>query len=156
MTKTIIKEIGIVLLLLVAVAMLLIIVFYDYIPMNKIVPVRMQAYNIPEDIRQELAETTLGEQNIVRTYYIDSSDLDLYESTNDYNKGKANPFADYTADETTNTTTNSKTKGKTNSTNSTRNANEQNSNTSKNTNTNDNEESTAKDEVYINTPGKNY
>ncbi len=145
MAKRIIKEIGIVVLLLIAVALLLAIVFYDYIPNNKTVPISIQPYTIPEDIKKELEDSVSDQQNIVRTYYIDSSDLDLYESTNDYDKGKANPFADYT----TNTTETS--------TNSTENNSTKNTNTS---NTSDGQggqqDETNKNEVYINTPGKNY
>lgn len=145
MAKRIIKEIGIVVLLLIAVALLLAIVFYDYIPNNKTVPISIQPYTIPEDIKKELEDSVSDQQNIVRTYYIDSSDLDLYESTNDYDKGKANPFADYT----TNTTETSN--------NSTENNSTKNTNTS---NTSDGQagqqDETNKSEVYINTPGKNY
>lgn len=106
MAKIIIKETGIVLLLLIAIALVLGIIFYDYIPNNKTLPTKVQAYAFPEDVREELNESIDNlEQNIVRTYYIDSDDLSLYESTNDYNKGKANPFA-VTATTTTNTATN--------------------------------------------------
>ena len=139
MFKTIIKEFGIVILLLVAVILLLAILFYDYIPNNKTVPIKIEPYIVPEDIKQELENSIADEQNIVRTYYIDSTDLDLYESTNDYDKGKANPFADYTQEDTTDNT------------NSTINdINENNTNTIE-SNTEQN-----KNEVYINTPGKNY
>ena len=123
MAKTIIKELGIVLLLLVAVILVLAILFYEYIPNNKTVPIKIQEYKVPEDIKQELQESIPTEQNIVRTYYIDSTDLNLYESTNDYDKGKANPFADYT-DKVNNTIEDNPIDGE--------------------------------NEVYINTPGKNY
>lgn len=96
MIKTIVKETGIVILLLIAVALVLGILFYEYIPTSKTVPVKVQAYTLPEDIQNELKETMSSGQNIVRTYYIDSTDLSLYESTNDYDKGKQNPFQDYT------------------------------------------------------------
>lgn len=147
-TKTIIKEIGIVVLILLAVSLLLAIVFYDYIPNNKTVPIKIQAYDIPEDVKQELSEVAINEQNIIRTYYIDSTDLDLYESTNDYDKGKANPFADYTTTESGNTT---------NSSNGNLNNNTVNNN---NQNSNENQQNTQnnlkQNEVYITTPGKNY
>lgn len=148
-TKTIIKEIGIVLLLILAVSLLLAVIFYDYIPNNKTVPIKIQAYNIPEDVKDELSNVNLDEQNIVKTYYIDSSDLDLYESTNDYDKGKANPFADYSTKETANSvnTSNGTNKNTTNSDNDI-NAN--------NNNIQNDEETTNKNEVYITTPGKNY
>lgn len=139
MFKTIIKEFGIVILLLVAVALVLAIIFYDYIPNNKTVPIKIQAYNVPEDIKQELEESIEDEQNIVRTYYIDSTDLDLYESTNDYNKGKENPFADYTQEEPTS-----------NINSITNNINKNNTNTAENHIQKDD------NEVYIDTPGKNY
>lgn len=145
-TKTIIKEIGIVLLLLLAVSLLLAIVFYDYIPNNKTLPVKIQAYDVPEDIKKEISEAGLNEQqNIVHIYFIDDKDLDVYESTNDYNKGKANPFADYTNEDTTNT-------------NNTTSNNANGNNTNKNTNASENnlENNSYKNEVYITTPGKNY
>lgn len=153
-TKTIIKEVGIVLLLLLAVSLLLAIVFYDYIPNNKTVPVKIQAYDVPEDIKEELSEAGLNEQNIVKTYYIDSTDLDAYESANDYDKGKANPFADYTENVTTNTTTNSN--GNTNN-----NSGNNNTTTNSNQNSNNNNEQSTQtgsrqNEVYMTTPGKNY
>ena len=145
MVKTIFKEIGIVILLLIAVGLVLAIMFYDYIPSNKTVPAKIQAYNFPEDIKEELKKSIEAEQqNIVRTYYIDSSDLDLYEATNDYDKGKANPFADYTTN--TSNTTNNSTNGGTN-------VNTSNNNTN---NSSKQENSTDRNEVYINTPGKNY
>lgn len=147
--KTIIKEIGIVLLLLLAVSLLLAIVFYDYIPNNKTVPVKIQSYDIPEDIKKELSEAGLNEQRIVETHYIDDKDLDVYESTNDYDKGKANPFADYTITSTSSeNTTNSN-----GNTNTSINNNNQNSNNNNEQNTQNN---LRQNEVYINTPGKNY
>lgn len=143
MAKTIIKEIGIVILLLVAVALLLAIVFYDYIPNNKTIPIKIQAYEVPEDIKQELGNSISDEQNIVRTYYIDSTDLDLYEATNDYDKGKANPFAYYgTEEEQASTNTNSN--------------NIKNNTTANNVRDNNTQNVTTENEVYMTTPGKNY
>lgn len=151
-TKTIIKEIGIVLLLLLAVSLLLAIVFYDYIPNNKTVPVKIQAYDVPEDIKEELSEAGLNEQNIVRTYYIDSTDLNLYESTNDYDKGKANPFADYTTTSSTNTTNSA---GNTNSNNN-NSANNGTTSNNQDSNSNNSQNGSRQNKVYITTPGKNY
>lgn len=141
MIKTIIKEGGIVLLLLIAVSLILGIIFYEYIPSNKTVPVKIEEYALSEDIQNELKESVSEGQNIVKTFYIDSTDLDLYESTNDYDKGKANPFADYSVEENTINNTISDTE-----------------NANLNTNTSDNisQDDTNKNEVYITTPGKNY
>ena len=107
MIKTIIKEAGIVVLLLIAIALILGIIFYDYIPNNKTIPAKVESHAFPEDIKEELSQTLKDEQNIVRTYYIDSSDLSLYESTKEYDKGKVNPFVDTStvAPATTNSTT---------------------------------------------------
>ncbi|MDO5555421.1 MAG: hypothetical protein Q4G09_01820 [Clostridia bacterium] len=108
MIKTIAKEIGIVILLLIAVTLILGILFYDYIPTNKTIPTKIETYKLSEEIETELVQSMSDGQNIVRTYYIDSSDLSSYEITKEYNKGKANPFADYTVNATTqNNTTNS-------------------------------------------------
>ena len=71
MGKTILKELMIVILLIIAIGLLLTIIFYQYIPNNKTVPIKMQAYELPDDVKTE--------------------------STKDYNKGKPNPFSDYGA-----------------------------------------------------------
>lgn len=144
--SAIFKEIGIVLMLLVAVALLLAIIFYDYIPSNKVVPVKIKPYEMSEDIKEELKESVLDGQSIVKTHYIDSADLDAYEAGNDYNKGKANPFADYTQKEEGNATGNNTANNNTND----------NTNNNTNNNTDNTISSTGKNEVYINTPGKNY
>jgi len=140
MAKIIIKEIGIVLLILVAIALVLGILLYDYIPNNKTVPIKIQAYTMPDDINQELQEAIPEEQNIVRTYYIDSTDLNAYEATNDYDKGKPNPFAEYKETQQQNTDANT----------------ENNNANGNNTNNNSEQNSSNEDEVYITTPGKNY
>ena len=142
MAKTIIKEIGIALLILIAIVLVLGILFYDYIPNNKTVPIEIEAYKMPEDIKTELKEAMPEGQNIVETYYIDSTDLNSYEATNDYDKGKPNPFAAYeTEDSSSNNTV-----GNNNTDNNTIGNNTQNV-VQNNTNQN---------EVYITTPGKNY
>ena len=141
MTKTILKETGIVLLMIIAIGLVLAIVFYDYIPNDKVVPIKIQSYNLSEDVKNEIKGATLEEQNIVRTYYIDSSDLTLYEATNEYDKGKANPFADYSA--SSNTSTNTSTSNKTTTNGTTTSTTKENSTDTEN-------------EVYMTTPGKNY
>lgn len=137
MVKTIAKETGIVILLLIAVALVMGILFYEYIPTNKTIPAKIEEYTLPQEVKSELEETMSEEQNIVRTYYIDSSDLSIYEASNDYDKGKANPFADYSTATTdgSNTTIN-------NSTNNT---------TNNNTN---NGQTTNQSETFFNTSGK--
>ena len=95
MVKTILKEAGIVVLLLIAIALVLRIILDGYLPNDKTVPQKVETYAFPEDIKEELSESLQNEeQNIVRTYYIDSEDLSLYEYRNEYDKGKVNPFAE--------------------------------------------------------------
>jgi len=141
MIKIIIKEVGIAILVLVAIALVLGILLYDYIPNNKTVPIKIEAYKMPKDVEEELKEAVPEEKNIVRTYYIDSTDLDSYEITNDYDKGKVNPFEEYQTDINTNSIVNNNTNNN--------NSNNNNDNTGVQNNRNENE-------VYINTPGKNY
>jgi len=138
MAKNIIKEIGIGLLLLISIALLLGILLYDYFPNNKTVPIEIQAYNMPDDIKLELEEAMPEEQNIVRTYYIDSTDLNAYESTNDYDKGKVNPFAENSSN--TQNTSDDSTVNKNNITNNKENTEQNNK---------------KPDETYITAPGKN-
>lgn len=115
MVKTIAKETGIVILLLIAVALVMGILFYEYIPNNKTIPAKIEEYALPQEVKNELEASMSAEQNIIRTYYIDSSDLSIYEASNDYDKGKANPFADYS--------TNTSNQNNTTNTNSTQNTN---------------------------------
>ena len=113
MAKTIIKETGIVLLMISTIGLFFTIVFYDYIPNDKVVPIRIQPYSMSDEVKNELKGNAIEEQNVVRTYYIDSSDLTMYESTNNYDKGKVNPFADYSSSSVINSGTNSSTNSKT-------------------------------------------
>lgn len=132
MIKSILKEIIITLLLCIAILLVLSIIFYDYNPLNKIVPNKI-AYSTPDEIQNEIQEKEVkdvleGGVNIV--YSIDSSDLNIYKKSNSYVSGKANPFA--TLDEGTDMTASES--GQTvNKNNNTQNTQTQNvTNTSKN------------------------
>ena len=140
MVKTIAKETGIVILLLIAVILVSGIVFYDYIPNNKTVPAKIEEYTLPQEVKTELEDSMNEEQDIVRTYYIDSSDLSVYEASNDYDKGNANPFADYSA-----TTSNENTSSNSNNTSNNSNSNNINTNNSQNT---------SQSETFFNNSGK--
>lgn len=131
MVKTIVKETGIVILLVIAIILILAIVFYDYVPNNKTIPIKPQAYEFSDDIKAELEENIDEGQNIIKTYYIDEIELDNYESTSDYNKGKPNPFADTST--ITNTAKNT---------------------TANNVNSTNTVGNTENKEVYYNKPGK--
>ncbi len=114
MFKSILKEIIITLLLFIAIILVLAVIFYDYNPINKIVPNKI-AYSTPQNVKNEVEEqiTEIQETNIV--YTIDGSDLNVYKRTNSYVSGKSNPFST-TVEQTEETTTNTTNSTKTNST----------------------------------------
>ena len=128
MLKSVFKELIIILLLLLAILLVLGVFLYDYIPTNKIVP-KIEQYQVPNSIKNELQETVnnLDEQMTPIIYEIDGTDLNNYEKSNDYEKGKVNPFSE--------TTTNNQT---TNTNGNTNNSNSNNSNTNNGTNNNNN------------------
>lgn len=103
MTKTIIKEIIIMLLLCLAIILVLGVLLYEYVPSNKIIPEEV-SYTTPQDIQEELSKSEDVEaDDVILTYSIDASDLDNYERINTYVPGKPNPFSSYeTAGEDTN------------------------------------------------------
>ena len=116
MAKTIIKELIIVLLLCLAIILLIGILFYEYIPMGKTLP-NPVSYTTPENVKQELAETTgVDEEQVIMTYEVDEDDLYNYRRVQDYKPGKANPFSSYETSEST-TSENNQTEGNTTSTN---------------------------------------
>lgn len=122
MFKRIIKESIIILLLLFAIALILGIILYDYIPINKVVP-EIEGYQTSASIKNEIQETIDTENSeIVVTYEMDSSDLQSFEKTKEYDKGKANPFATYVVPPT-NTNTGNNVQNNNTQTNNTNNTN---------------------------------
>jgi len=94
MVKSILKEIIIILLLLLAIVLALGVLFYDYIPANKIVP-NVATYSTSESIKNELNEQITEDETVLVTYEVTAGDLKNYEKTKDYKKGKQNPFSTY-------------------------------------------------------------
>lgn len=96
MIKSILKEIIITLLLCTAILLVLSVLFYDYNPLNKIIPNTI-AYTTPDEIKNEIAQNEVKdvlEEGINIVYSIDSSDLNIYKKSNSYVAGKQNPFAE--------------------------------------------------------------
>lgn len=91
--KAILKEIIIILLLCLAICLILAVLFYNYIPINKVIPSNVEAYKTSETIKNEISEEIVEypKQNIV--FEITDSDLTLYKQTQSYEPGKSNPFA---------------------------------------------------------------
>lgn len=102
--KSIIKEILIILLLCLAICLVLGVIFYDYIPTNKVVPSTVEAYKTSDTIKEEINQEVVEypKQNI--TFEITDSDLTIYKQEKNYDSGKANPFATASSGTTGNTT----------------------------------------------------
>lgn len=111
MFKSVMKEIAIIILLIIAIGLAFVIAFYNYNPISVTIPRKVEAYRLEDKTKAELEETLKAQetQELVKTYIVDSSDLSAYISSGDYEKGKANPFAKYTettTDENNNTNNN--------------------------------------------------
>lgn len=97
MKKTL-KQVMIVFLTVLTVALVFAIIFYKYIPTNKVIPTKVPAYSTPESVEAEIKETNteteFASENQV--YEITDSDLSQYQSKRSYNPGKSDPFKEYT------------------------------------------------------------
>lgn len=94
MAKTILKEILIILLVCVAIVLLMAVIFYNYIPTNKVIPAKVTAYQLPQNVEEIINETTIDSYNSSSiNYTIDNADLSKYQATQSYNPGKADPFS---------------------------------------------------------------
>ena len=79
MSKSIIKEIIIILLLCLAIIVVLGLLLYDYVPMAKVVPEPV-SYTTPEDVKEELVQAgEVDDNQVIMTYEVNSSDLNNYE-----------------------------------------------------------------------------
>ena len=152
MTKNVIKEIIIILLLCLAIILILGILLYNYVPMSKTVPSPV-LYSTPESVKEELMTTgDVDEDEIVMTYEIDSTALNNYKKTQDYQPGKSNPFSSYQQQETTTTETGTnETKNVT--TNATQNSNNSSSNNTTTTQTNNNQTQTNSEQTQNTSKG---
>lgn len=92
MLKSVLKELFIILLLSIAILLILGILFYEYIPMNRVIPEK-EAYSTPNEIKDEINETITEAEKVEVTYEVTDSDLNIYKQSGRYVEGKANPFA---------------------------------------------------------------
>lgn len=126
MKKNILKEVIIILLLTLAIILILGVLLYEYVPVNKIIPEKI-SYTTPENIKTELqTDTNVDDTQVVITYQIDSTDLSNYKKIQEYVPGRKNPFESLNKKEentttdgtTSNSTTQSSTTTNTNSSSS--------------------------------------
>ena len=95
----ILKEIFIIILLALAIVLILGVLFYNYIPTNKLLPGQV-AYTPTKEVK-ELKEQAEAEENMQKVnivYEVDASDLKVYQNSGSYNPGKVNPFANTSED----------------------------------------------------------
>ena len=92
------RDLFISLLIVTFIILIIFIVSYNKLSINKIIP-QSEDYQMPEKMQNDMKEDRLEEaKEIVTTYYLDSSDLKKFEKTQEYKKGKANPFAETSED----------------------------------------------------------
>lgn len=127
MSKNIIKEIIMILLLTLAIILVLGVLLYEYVPANKIIPEKV-SYTTPEEVKTEL-ETDINEsdEELYVDYHIDSTQLNNYQKIQEYVPGRKNPFGTIESKEETSTTTND---GKQNNSNTSNTGSTSNSGTS--------------------------
>lgn len=115
MTKTVIRETIIALLICLAILLILSVVLYNYIPGNKVVPEAVE-YIPTQEIQTQLNSAVEDSSNdIIMTYEITAQDLERYEKTNEYVPGKSNPFATVGITDENNTDNNDQSNGNSNS-----------------------------------------
>ena len=101
MSKEVIKQIIITVLTCIAIVLLLMLVLYQYVPSNKIMPSKVEEYKVPENIKAEMEKTESEElANTEEMYEITDAELDKQKSRQSYNPGKSDPFSDYTTGQT--------------------------------------------------------
>ena len=92
MLKSVIKEVFIILLLSIAILLVLGILFYDYIPTNRVVPTK-KAYSTPEEVKNEIEEEVTETEKVEVSYEVTDADLNIYKQSNSYVPGKRDPFS---------------------------------------------------------------
>ena len=91
------------LLIVLFITLIIFIILYNKLSINKIIP-QSEDYLLSESMQKDIEEDKLEEaEEVVTTYYLDASDLKKFEKTKEYQKGKANPFAEV-SDSVPNTT----------------------------------------------------
>ena len=92
MVKSVIKEILNMLLLCIAIVLIFGLLFYDYIPTNKMIPAK-EAYVTPNEVKEEINETITELEKTEISYEITDADLNIYKQSSSYKPGKKDPFS---------------------------------------------------------------
>lgn len=92
MSKPLMKEICVLLLLSIAILLILGIVFYNYIPISVTISSK-EEYQTPEEVQNEINDSTADSLKTEITYEITDADLSDYQEQSDYSEGKTDPFS---------------------------------------------------------------
>ena len=107
MSKNVLREIIILLLLTLAIILLLGVLLYEYVPMNKVIPETV-TYTATDETRKAIEEQSAQDDGtVVLSYEVTSTDLKNYKKVNDYKAGRKNPFSAASSDTTGSTGTTS-------------------------------------------------
>ncbi len=103
MGKQVFKQIVTILLSIALIVLIFAIIFYRYIPTNKVLPTKVQAYKTPESIEEEIKESATEKEfeSTNEVYEVTDSDLSIYQSKKSYTPGKSDPFKEYSGEEGT-------------------------------------------------------
>lgn len=101
MAKEVFKQILIGILIVLLIALVLAIIFYQFIPTNKVIPTDVTAYQTPESVRAEINENVTEQEftSVNEVFEITDSDLSIYQAKKSYNPGKSDPFKEYTSND---------------------------------------------------------
>mgnify|MGYP000098062645 CR=1 FL=1 len=106
MSKNVLREIIILLLLTLAIILLLGVLLYEYVPMNKVIPETV-TYTATDETRKAIEEQSAQDDGtVVLSYEVTSTDLKNYKKVNDYKAGRKNPFSTVNTGSTSSTGTN--------------------------------------------------
>ena len=102
MNKSSLNEFFSIILIILGVILILSMLFCTYTKSTKEISTIAEDYSLPAEMQEELEKTieAAESQNIVKTYRVESSDLEIYEESNNYKKGRNNPFGATTKNET--------------------------------------------------------
>ena len=91
--KEIVKSVIISILAVIAIILIVVIFSYNKVALGRVVP-KTEAYELSEEVRQEIEGEDEEQTEIITTYVLDAAELRYYEKTKEYNKGKRHPFAE--------------------------------------------------------------
>ena len=97
--KEIMKSVIISILAVIAIILLVMVFSYNKVALGRNIP-KPEKYELSEDTKIELESEDEEQTEVITTYVLDAAELNYYERTKEYNKGKRHPFEEDTANAT--------------------------------------------------------